>query len=42
MLSELPRDIGVIFHASADFGDYSENIIETFIDILGDTRTMII
>lgn len=41
-LSELPRDVGVIFYATADYGDYSENIIETFIDVLGDTRTMII
>ena len=42
ILSELPRDVGVIFYASEDYGDYSENIIETFIDILGDARTMII
>ncbi len=42
MLSELPRDVGVIFYATADFGDYSENVIETFIDVLGDARTMII
>lgn len=42
MLSELPRDVGVIFHATADYGDYSENIIETFIDVLGGTRILII
>ena len=42
MLSELPRDTGVIFHASDDYGDYSQNIIDTFIDVLGDTRILII
>ncbi len=42
MLSELPRDVGVIFHATADYGAYSESIIETFIEVLGDARTMII
>lgn len=42
MLSELPRDVGVIFNATADYGDYFENIIETFIDVLGGMRIMVI
>lgn len=34
-LSELPRDTGIIILAE-NFGEYSEDFIETFVDVLGE------